>query len=235
MLVIGAGGVGTPVALALALSGSCRLRIVDDDEVELSNLHRQILFQDSDVGRSKLEALTRALRSHAPQVEVEAIDGRFLPETAGEILRGVAVVVDGSDNFATRFLTADACALAEVPVVHGAALRWQATCFVTGAGGRRPCYRCLFEDLPEEPAPDCGTAGVLGPVCGVSGGVAADAALRWLAGDTRIAGTVASFDGHSGRLRRTRVQPRANCSLCGEGATIRELDRRRYGGGRCDA
>lgn len=235
VLLLGAGGVGTPAALALALSGRCRLRVVDDDEVEVSNLHRQILYGEGDVGRAKLEALRGALLAMAPGVEVEAIPGRFLPETAEDLLRGAALVVDGSDNFATRFLAADACALVGVPVVHGAALRWRATCFVAGPGGRRPCYRCLFEDLPAGPAPDCGTAGVLGPVCGVSGGLAADAALRWLAGDDGAVGTVASFDGRSGRFRRTRVRPRAGCPLCGEAATIRDLDRARYGGARCEA
>lgn len=235
VLLVGAGGIGNPAALALALSGRCALRIVDDDEVELSNLHRQILYTEGDLGRSKLEAMGEALRARAPGLVLELVPGRFLPETAGELLRGVALVLDGSDNFATRFLVADACALAGVPAVHGASLRWQATCFVAGAGGQRPCYRCLFEDLPEGPAPDCGTAGVLGPVCGVAGGLAADAALRWLAGDAGATGTMASFDGRTGKFRRIAVRSRANCPLCGEDASIRGLDRARYAGANCGA
>lgn len=235
VLLIGAGGVGTPAALALALSGRCRLRLVDDDEVELSNLHRQILYTEADLGRSKLEALKGALEARAAGVEIEAIPGRFLPETALELLAGVSLVVDGADNFATRFLASDACGLAGVPVVHGAALQWRATCFVAGSEGKRPCYRCLFEDLPAGPAPDCGTAGVLGPVCGVSGGLAAEAALRWLGGDRSQAGTMASFDGSTGRFRRIKVRPRRGCLLCGEEPGIRGLERARYTGAACGA
>lgn len=235
VLLIGAGGVGTPAALALAHAGGCSLRVVDDDEVDLTNLHRQILYTDSDVGRPKIEALREALIARVPGLVMETVAGRFLPETAIDLLKNVDLVLDGGDNFATRFLAADACALAGVPVVHGAALQWRATCFVAGPAGHRPCYRCLFEDLPAGAAPDCGTAGVLGPVCGVSGGLAADAALRWLRGDTSVAGTVASFDGRTGKFRRISVPPRPDCALCGEHATIREIQRARYEGAGCAA
>lgn len=235
ILLIGAGGIGNPAALALARSGACALRVIDDDEVELTNLHRQILFEDQDVGRPKIDALRDALRLQIPTLSIEIISGRFLPETAFDLLRGVDLVLDGCDNFATRFLAADACALASIPVIHAAAIQWRATCFVAGVQGKRPCYRCLFEDLPAGPAPDCGTAGVFGPVCGVSGGVAADAALRWLRGDKSLAGTVASFDGRTGKFRRISVSPRGDCTLCSEHAIIHDLQRGRYDGARCSA
>lgn len=235
ILLIGAGGVGNPAALALARSGRCALRLVDDDEVEDTNLHRQILFGDGDLGRPKIQALADALRRQAPGVELELRAGRFLPETAWSLLDGVALILDGCDNFATRFLAADAAALRGLPVVHGASIRWQATCVVSGAGGGRPCYRCLFEDVPAGPAPDCATAGVLGPVCGVAGGLAADAALRLLGGDTSVAGTAATFDGRTGRFRRVAVRPRAGCPLCGERPEIAGLERARYAGPRCEA
>ncbi|RYE82007.1 MAG: HesA/MoeB/ThiF family protein [Myxococcales bacterium] len=234
VLLIGAGGVGAPAALALARSGRCRLRLVDDDRVELTNLHRQILFGDSDLGRPKLEAMGEALRKVAPDVEIEAVHGRFLPETASALLAGVSAIVDGCDNFATRFLAADAARLAGLPIAHGASIRWQATCLASAAGGR-PCYRCLFEDVPVGPAPDCATAGVLGPVCGVAGGLAADAALRLLAGDAGIAGTVASFDGRTGAFRRIALRPRPGCPLCGERPSIHGLDRARYVAPACEA
>jgi adenylyltransferase/sulfurtransferase len=234
VLLIGGGGIGAPTALALARAGGIRLAVVDDDEVDRSNLHRQILFEESDVGLPKLEALIRALRAINPAQVAEPHPGRATPATIEALLAGVDLVIDGCDNFPTRFLAADACKLAGVPVVHAASVRWRGTCFVSGPAGQSPCYRCLFEDLPTGPAPDCATAGVMGPVCGVIGGVAADAALRWLRGDRSLAGTVASFDGQTGRFRRTRVAPRPACPLCGPHPTIAEVDASRYLGASCD-
>ncbi len=127
VLLIGAGGVGTPAALALGRAGGVRVRVVDDDEVDLTNLHRQILYTDQDVGRPKIEALKAALEASCPGVEVETVAGRFLPENAAEMLRGVDLVVEGCDNFATRFISAEACGLAGLPVVHVSALHWRET------------------------------------------------------------------------------------------------------------
>jgi adenylyltransferase/sulfurtransferase len=228
VLLVGAGGIGAPAALALAEAGTVRsLAVVDDDRVELSNLHRQILFRDSDVGRPKLEAFTGAITRRAPNISIERIEGRVRPDSAARILRGASVVIDATDNFATRFLLADACALAGVPVVHAAAIRWRATIMTVAASGR-PCYRCLFEDLPQDGAPDCATAGVAGPVCGVAGAIAADRALRILNGDTSVYGRVVTFDGLSDRLREVPVAPRPGCPLCGEPRAIDELNPNRY-------
>ena len=124
---------------------------------------------------------------------------------------------------ASRFLLADACALAGVAVVHAAAIRWNATVLTVGASAR-PCYRCLFEEPPAEGAPDCATAGVAGPVCGVSGAIAADRALRLLAGDTTAASVMVTFDGLRDRLRAIPIPPRRTCPLCGERRTIRVMD-----------
>jgi molybdopterin/thiamine biosynthesis adenylyltransferase len=143
-------------------------------------------------------------------------------------------VLDGTDNFASRFLLADAGVLAGVPVVHAASVRWRGTCFVGGGPGGGPCYRCLFEDLPEGPAPDCAGAGVVGPVCGVVGAIAADAVISVLeatagqAAPAGVLGTIASFDGLRGAMRRVRVERRAGCALCGASPDIRSLDRARY-------
>lgn len=234
LLLVGAGGIGAPAALALAAAGAPRLRVVDDDRVELTNLHRQILFSEADVGRPKLDAFVDALARRAPDLEVDARPGRFLPDTAEHLLAGVAAVVDATDNFASRFLIADACALAGVPVVHAAAIRWRATVLTAPAGGR-PCYRCLFEDLPEGPAPDCATAGVVGPVCGVAGAIAADRALALLRGDESAAGAVITYDGLTDRLRRVPVAPRAACPLCGPARSIRFIDASRYVAAECAA
>jgi molybdopterin/thiamine biosynthesis adenylyltransferase len=234
VLLVGAGGIGNPAALALAASGVGLLRVLDDDLVEGPNLHRQVLFGEGDVGRPKAVALAEALSARFPGVQVEPLLGRALPETALELVRGADVVVDGTDNFASRFLLADAARLAERPIVHAASVRWEGTCFVSGPRGR-PCYRCLFEDLPEGPAPDCAGAGVVGAVCGVVGGVAADLALRLGAGEAGLGGTVVSLDGRLGELRRIAVRARTSCPLCGEGASIGSLERGRYLAPSCGA
>ena len=233
VLLVGAGGIGAPAALALAAGGARAIRVVDDDRVELTNLHRQILFSEADVGRPKLEAFAAALGRRSPGVRIEPRPGRFLPATAAGLLEGVAVVVDATDNFASRFLIADACHLAAVPVVHAAAIRWRATVMAAPPAGR-PCYRCLFEDLPAGPAPDCATAGVVGPVCGVAGALAADRALAVLAGRAPPYGLIATYDGRTDRLRAIAVPPRAGCPLCGDAATIASLDAARYVAAACD-
>jgi adenylyltransferase/sulfurtransferase len=227
VLLVGAGGIGSPAALALVEAGVRRFAVVDDDRVDLSNLHRQILFRDADVGAPKLEAFARAITRRAPEASVETIQGRVRPDSAAKILKNAAVVIDATDNFASRFLIADACALAGVPVVHAAAIRWRATVLTAAASGR-PCYRCLFEDLPEAGAPDCATAGVAGPVCGVAGAIAADRALRILAGDSSVFGRVVTFDGLRDRLREVPVAPRPGCPLCGEPRSIADLAPDRY-------
>lgn len=233
VLVVGAGGIGAPLVLALARSGArLRLLVADDDEVELSNLHRQVLFSPSDVGRLKLDALRDAVLGLAPELQVELVRSRVLPDNAVELVSRADVVVDATDNFATRFLVADACRVAARPCVHAAAVRWNATVLAVGARGR-PCYRCLFEDLPVGPAPDCATAGVVGPVCGVSGALAADLALRVLRGDDSALGAILTYDGRADRLRRVDVRARPNCSLCGDAPSIRSIDLARYTGPVC--
>lgn len=221
ILVVGVGGLGTPAALALAHAGIGTLVLSDDDNVEVSNLHRQILFGDGDVGRSKVAAAADALRRiprHPPSLRVDDAGGRFLPTSAAKLLEDVDVVVEGSDNFATKFLVADACARARVPVVHGAAVRWHGTVLAVGPAGA-PCYRCLFEAPPEGGGRGCAEAGVVGPVVGILGAVQADLALRLLEGRP-AAGTLFTFDGRAdvGRFRQAPRRP--TCSLCGEAAQV---------------
>jgi molybdopterin/thiamine biosynthesis adenylyltransferase len=226
VLVVGVGGLGSPAAIALARAGVGTLGIADDDVVELSNLHRQILFDERDVGTPKLEAAARALRRWAPRIELCVHETRLLPDNAVELVSGYDLVVEGSDNFATKFLTADACALARVPVVHAAAVRWHGTVLAVGARGR-PCYRCLFEDVPHEHAPNCAEAGVMGPVVGIVGALQADLALAMVDGRA-VAGTLVTFDGKTDELRRRVLRPRASCDLCGSHATIAGVDASRY-------
>lgn len=234
VLVVGVGGLGCPAALALARAGVGTIGLVDDDVVDLANLHRQILFEDADVGRSKIAAATQALLRLAGDVKVEAHETRLLPHNAVALVAGYDVIVEGSDNFATKFLAADACALAQRPIVHGAAVRWHGTALAVGPKGR-PCYRCLFEDVPLADAPNCAEAGVVGPMVGVVGAAQADLALSVLAGED-VAGELFTFDGRTLASRRHRVASRATCVLCGSGAGLSRLvdiDPKRYVEGIC--
>jgi adenylyltransferase/sulfurtransferase len=241
VLLVGAGGIGAPAGLALVEAGVRSFVVVDDDLVERSNLHRQILYAERDVGRPKLEAFRDALLARAPDARIELVDGRLLPDTAASLVRRARVVIDAVDNFASRFLAADACLLAGraargegVPVVHAAAVRWVATVMATGPEGR-PCYRCLFEDVPGGDAPDCATAGVVGPVCGVAGALAAELALRILGrAPGEPYGRVYSYDGRRDRLREVRLVPRRDCALCGDVPSIEGIDEARYLGPSCE-
>ena len=227
VVLVGAGGIGAPAAIALAAAGVRALTVADDDRVELSNLHRQILFGDADVGRPKLDAFADALGRRHPGTAIVLHRSRALPDTAAALVAGAAVVIDATDNLASRFLLADACALARVPVVHAAAVRWTATVMAVSARGR-PCYRCLFEDVPTAAVPDCAGAGVAGPVCGVAGAIAADRALSALSGGTSFSGAIVTYDGRRDVLRSVPVRARSDCPLCGDARMLHDLDPARY-------
>lgn len=226
-LIVGVGGLGCPVALALCRAGLGRVLLLDEDDVEETNLHRQILFRSQDVGTSKPEAARRSLLADgaSPQ-QVECISGRLLPDTARDLVKQADIVLEGADNFATKFLAADACALESRAVVHGAAVAWRATVLTSDASGR-PCYRCVFEDVPRGAQANCSTAGVMGPVVGIAGALMADRALRLLSGET-VGGTVTSFDGLTDVMRTVRVVARPDCALCGSAPRIESILESRY-------
>jgi molybdopterin/thiamine biosynthesis adenylyltransferase len=228
-LVVGVGGLGCPAALALARAGVGRVVLADDDVVDETNLHRQILFFDGDVGSDKLDAARRGLvRLGARPEQIELVRSRMLPDNARELARSVDVVVEGADNFATKFLCADACHLEQRPVVHGAGVRWRATAFCVAPGGA-PCYRCVFEDVPAaESAPNCAEAGVMAPVVGFAGALLADLALSVLAGDATCFGSIYTFDGRRDRLRQVPMVARSGCPLCGQSPKIFDTDETRY-------
>ena len=226
VLLVGVGGLGCPAAMVLARAGVGTLGIADDDEVELTNLHRQVLFGDADVGIHKVEAARRALAAIAPELVVEAHPTRLLPHNAVELVGRYDLVLEGSDNFATKFLAADACAIAGVPIVHAAAVRWHGTVLAVGPAGK-PCYRCLFEDLPEGDGPNCAEAGVMGPMVGLVGAIAADLALSVLDG-MDVAGTLVTFDGKTDACRRKKIAARPSCALCGTPRSISRIDGQRY-------
>jgi molybdopterin/thiamine biosynthesis adenylyltransferase len=208
--------------MALAAAGIGVLGLCDDDVVERSNLHRQILFGEADVGGSKIDAAARAIRGLAPGLDVRPHSTRLLPDNALSLVREYDVVLEGSDNFATKFLAADACAIAGVPVVHASAVRWIGTAFAVGARGG-PCYRCLFEDVPEGDVAGCAEAGVIGPAVGVVAAVQVDLALSLLDG-MPVEGHLVTFDGRTDALRRRRLGARPECVLCGKGPRIGRID-----------
>lgn len=231
VLVVGVGGLGCPAAMALARAGVGTLGLVDDDVVDLSNLHRQILFDDVDVGRPKVPTAAAALTRLEPSTHVVVHETRLLPSNAVALVSGYDVVLEGSDNFATKFLAADACALARRPIVHAAAVRWHGTALAVGPRGG-PCYRCLFEDVPLENAPNCAEAGVVGPMVGVVAAAQADLALSVIGG-ADVFGELFTFDARSLAVRRRRTPRRRDCPLCGDAMRIRDIEPRRYVEGVC--
>jgi molybdopterin/thiamine biosynthesis adenylyltransferase len=214
-LVIGAGGLGGPAALALAAGGVGRLVVIDEDEVETSNLNRQPLFGDADLGKRKAPAAAGRIALLHPSVKVEGRDLRFGPDCAEDLVRGCDVVVDASDNFATRFLANDVALAARRPLVHGAVLRYTAQ-LLTVMPGKTGCLRCLFEAPPAEgTVPTCAQAGVLGALAGFAGALMGAEALRLLSGERgAYAGRLVAFDARSGRSRLVPLRVRAGCPVC---------------------
>lgn len=219
VLVLGAGGLGAPAAFYLAAAGVGHLRIVDDDTVERSNLHRQIIHTDAGVGQPKAASARERLLALNPHIEVEAIQQRVTSGNIDGLMQGVDVVLDGSDNFPLRYLLNDACIKHAKPLVYAAIERFAGQVSVFDAGrqrGRLPCYRCLFpEPPPPELAPNCAEAGVLGVLPGLAGVVEATEVLKLLL-DTgqSLAGRLLRFDALQMRFRETRVPVDPQCPLC---------------------
>jgi molybdopterin/thiamine biosynthesis adenylyltransferase len=228
VLLIGAGGIGCGAALGLAGGGARSLIVVDDDVVEESNLHRQVLHAEP--GVPKAPSLARALAERFPGIAVEPVVGRFDAVSAPALVERAAVVIDGSDNLATKFLANDAAVLARRPLVHGAAVQAWGQLLTVEAGGR-PCYRCLFEELPppDADAPSCAEAGVLGPVPGVIGALAAAESLRILRHEKpAFAGRLIKYDSRLMTMRAIRFRRNPTCRVCGEQPSITAVIRENY-------
>ena len=230
MLVVGAGGLGSPALLYLAGAGVGRLGIVDSDEVDLSNLHRQVLHGTADVGRPKVESARDRLAELNPEVVVEAHALHLDSSNALDLIGRYDIVLDGSDNFPTRYLVNDACVLAGKPLVYGALSRFEGQVSVL-AGGFAPCYRCLFPTPPPPgTVPSCAEAGVLGVVTGVVGSLMATEALRLTLGgfgdaDTAggLAGTLQLVDLFAPAFTSIEIVRDPACPVCGAEPEITEL------------
>jgi len=228
VLVIGAGGLGCAAVFALAAGGVTRVGVVDDDRVDASNLHRQLFHGTASLGEPKVTSLARALGLRFPGVRLETHAARFDADSAA-LLGRYDVLVDGSDNFATKFLANDAAVLAGKPLVHGAAVGLGGQLLTVPAGGR-PCYRCLFEEIPPAGVgPSCAEAGVLGPVPGVIGALQGAEAVRLLRGETpRFAGRLIQYDSALMSFRTVAFRPNHACGVCGPTPHIRLLDPTAY-------
>jgi adenylyltransferase/sulfurtransferase len=226
VLLIGAGGLGSPAALYLAAAGVGTLGVVDFDVVDESNLQRQILFAAGDVGRSKVEAAGERLRGINPEIRVVPHAARLDLDNALELVSAYDLVLDGSDNFATRYLVNDACVLKGKPDVWGAIFRFEGQVSIFAAPGG-PCYRCLFpEPPPPGSVPSCAEAGVLGVLPGIVGSIQAAQAIQWIVGiGTPLVGRLLLFDSLAMSFREMRLRKDPACPRCSKEPSLQGLVR----------
>ena len=221
VLMVGAGGLGAPALLYLAAAGVGRIVVVDDDTVGLSNLQRQPIFATDDVTRPKVEAAARRLEALNPHVAVERQMLRLDAEAAARLVAAADLVLDGSDNFPTRYLVNAACVAAGRPLVAAAMSRWEGQVAVWHPAGGGPCYACVVPE-PPDPAltPPCALAGIVGALPGVMGSLMAMEAIKLVTGAGRpLRGALLLYDALDAEARRVRTRPRADCAVChGAGA-----------------
>lgn len=231
VLVVGAGGLGSPVLLYLAAAGVGTIGLIDDDVVDISNLQRQIAHTTQSIGTAKVQSAAATARAINPNVTIEEHQTRLTPDNALDLVSRYDLVCDGTDNFATRFLVADACVLARRALVSAAVLRFdgQLSVFKPHAGAEFPCYRCLYpEPPPEGMVPSCSEAGVFGAVVGVMGTLQATEALKELLGiGETLAGKLLIWDALASRFRMVRLKRDPQCRACGTEARLRDLSSHR--------
>ncbi len=222
-LVIGAGGLGSPVILYLAAAGVGTIGVIDDDDVELSNLQRQIIHRTSGVGTPKVASAASAVADINPDVRVVPIRARLDRDNARHIFRDFQVIADGSDNFPTRFLVNDAARLEGKTLVSAAILRFDGQLATYKPGG--PCYRCIYREAPPEGhVPTCSSAGVLGAIAGTMGAMQATEVIKELLGiGESLSGKLVIYDALSVAFRTVRVPRDPGCPLCGDHPTITDL------------
>lgn len=225
VLCIGAGGLGSPIAMYLAAAGIGKIGIVDFDTVDYSNLQRQILHTDADVGRPKAQSAKETICGINPNCEVVIHNTRISSENALDLIRPYDIVVDGTDNFPTRYLTNDACVLLKKPNVYGSIFRFegQASVFAPHLGG--PCYRCLYpEPPPSGMVPSCAEGGVLGVLPGIVGCIQATEILKLALGKGKLlVGRLLLFNALDMKFRELKLRRDPQCPICGEHPTIKEL------------
>mgnify|MGYP000854514198 CR=1 FL=1 len=227
VLVVGAGGLGSPLLLYLAAAGVGTIGIVDDDVVDLSNLQRQVIHDGSSLGQPKVESAAARIHALNPDVRVDIHRTRLTAANAAPLIAGYDLVADGSDNFATRFLLNDACFFGGKPLVSAAMLRFdgQVSTFKAHLGAPHPCYRCIFREPPPRGlVPSCSEGGVLGALAGLVGTLQATEVLKEILGiGESLSGSLLMVDALNASYHRITVKPDPTCPLCGTNPTIHDL------------
>jgi adenylyltransferase/sulfurtransferase len=222
VLVLGAGGLGAPIIQYLAAAGVGTLGIADDDEVELSNLQRQVIHGNDDVGRKKVDSAAEFVEQLNPDVDVRKHELRVGPDNIEELIDGYDFVVDGTDNFATRYLVNDACTLAGIPFSHGSIFKFEGQVTTFAGDDDSPCYRCLFPEAP--PAgmvPNCATAGVLGVLPGTVGCLQATETVKHIIGEGEtLDGSMLFFDALDMEFDKVEIPKQDDCPVCGDDPAI---------------
>jgi molybdopterin/thiamine biosynthesis adenylyltransferase len=216
VLVIGAGGLGSPVLMYLAAAGVGTIGVVDDDLVDHSNLQRQVIHRDETIGTAKVHSATEAMRALNPYVHLRPYQRRLTPEIATELFAEYDVIIDGTDNFATRYLSNEAAVALEKPLVSGALAQWEGQLSVFDPARGGPCYQCIFPTAPSEGlAPSCAEAGVVAPLPGIIGSMMALEAVKLITGAGHILrGEMLIYDGLYGESRKITLAVREECPLC---------------------
>jgi len=224
VLIIGTGGLGSPAAFYLAAAGVGRIGLVDSDTVELNNLQRQIVHSTKDAGRPKVESAKDRLNGLNPDVKVDALRLRLTSANILDVIKDYDFVIDGSDNFPTRYLANDACVLSNKPLSHGGIFRYDGQA-MTILPRKGPCYRCLFPEPPPPGAvPSCQEGGILGAVAGVIGVIQANEALKHILGiGELLTGRLLIFNALDSSFRSVKVPKEKDCPVCGDNPTITKL------------
>ena len=225
VLIIGAGGLGAPAAMYLAAAGVGTIGIADADEVDLSNLQRQIIHSTADVGKAKVQSAKETMQAMNPDVKVNTYRIFVDSETIGELIKDYDFIIDGTDNFPAKFLINDACVMAKKPFSHAGIIRFKGQ-LMTYVPGEGPCYRCVFKNPPPKDAvPTCKQAGVIGAMGGVIGSLQAMEAVKYITGvGELLTGKLLTFDALKMEFRTVKLPKRVpNCAVCGDEPTITEL------------
>ena len=217
VLVIGAGGLGSPVLLYLAAAGVGTIGVIDDDEVDNSNLQRQVIHRDGDIGLPKVQSAQRAMLAQNPNITVRPYARRLTPETAADLFAEYDLLLDGTDNFETRYLANATAAAQGKPLISGALSQWEGQLSVFDPARGTPCYQCIFPEAPAPGlAPSCSEAGVLGPLPGVVGAMMAAEAVKLITGAGQpLRGEMLIYDALYGESRKIGLSRRADCPICG--------------------
>ena len=216
VLVIGAGGLGSPALTYLAAAGVGTIGVIDDDVVDNSNLQRQVIHRDSDIGSPKVQSAEAAMRAQNPYVEVRPYQRKLTPEIASDLFAEYDVILDGTDNFDTRYLANATCVALGKPLISGALSQWEGQVSVFAPHLGTPCYQCIFPEAPAAGlAPSCAEAGVVGPLPGVVGSMMAVEAVKLISGAGQaLLGEMLIYDALWGETRKIAIHPREDCPIC---------------------